>query len=68
MLRGSINGILLLNGVPRRGGGIRPPKNGTVMLEPDHRAMDDGEEFLIERGAVAKFRLPNGTVILLRAE
>jgi hypothetical protein len=68
MLKGSLHGILLLNGVPRRGGGIRPPKNGTVMLEPDYRAMDEGEEFMIERGAAAMIRLPNGTVILLRAE
>jgi hypothetical protein len=68
MLKGSLHGILLLNGVPRRGGGIRPPKNGTVMLEPDYRAMEEGEEFMIARGEAAKIRLPNGTVILLRAE
>jgi hypothetical protein len=68
MLKGSLHGILLLNGVPRRGGGIRPPLNGTVMLEPDYRSMKQGEEYMIERGAAAKIRLPNGTVILLRAE
>lgn len=68
MLKGSLRGILLLNGVPRRGGGIRPPLNGTVMLEPDYRSMDEGEEYMIWRGATAKIRLPNGTVILLRAE
>jgi hypothetical protein len=68
MLKGYLHVILLLNGVPRRGGGIRPPLNGTVMLEPLHRSMDEGEEHRIERGASAKIRLPNGTVILLCAE
>ena len=68
MLKGSLHGILLLNGVPRRGGGIRPPRNWTMMLEPDQRSMKQGEEYMIERGAAAKIRLPNGTVILLRAE
>jgi hypothetical protein len=66
-LKGALHGVLLVNGVPRRGGGIRPPRNGTVMLEPDHRSMEEGEEFMIEREAAAKIRLPNGTVILLRA-
>jgi hypothetical protein len=68
MLKGSLLGILLVNGVPRRGGGIRPPKNGTVMLEPSHRSMDQGEEYLIERGRVTRIRLPNGTVILIAAD
>lgn len=68
MLKGSIHGILLLNGVPRRGGGIRPPMNGTAMLEPNYRTMDEGEEYLIARGAATTIGLPNGTVILLRAE
>ena len=68
MLKDSLHGILLLNGVPRRGGGIRPPLNGTVMLEPDYRQLKQAEEYLIEREAAAKSRLPNGTVILLRAE
>jgi hypothetical protein len=68
MLKSSIHGIMLLNGVPRRGGGIRPPLNGTVMLEPVYHSMGEGEEYLIENGSAAKIRLPNGTVILLRAE
>ena len=68
MLKGSLHGILLLNGVPRRGGGIRPPRNWTMMLEPDHRMMKQGEEYMIERGAATKIRLPNDTVILFRAE
>jgi hypothetical protein len=68
MLKGCVHGILLVNGVPRRGGGIRPPRNGTVMLEPARRSMGDGEEYMIERGAAAKIRLPNRTVILMCAE
>jgi hypothetical protein len=68
MLKGSLHGILLVNGVPQRGSGIRPPMNGTVMLEPVCRSLDKGEEYMIERGASAKIRLPNETVILLRAE
>ena len=68
MLRGSVCGILFVNGVPRRGGGIRPPMNGTVMLAPGHRSMDHGEEYMIERGTTIKIMLPNGTVILLGAE
>ena len=68
MLKNAVDGIVLLNGVPRPGGGVRPPMNGTLMLEPVYRSMGDGEEYIIERGATATIRLPNGTVILLRAE
>ena len=67
MLKGRLHGILLVNGVPRQGGGIRPPKNGTKMLEPTHRQMVQGEEYMIEMQATVKICLPNGTVILLRA-
>jgi hypothetical protein len=67
MLRGTSAGILLVNGVPRRGGGIRPPLNGTVMVEPAHRQMADGEEHLIEHGNSAMIRLPNLTVVLICA-
>lgn len=52
--------MVLVNGVPRRGGGIRPPLNGTVMLSPDYRWMRAGEEFVIEPGTLARIRLPNG--------
>jgi hypothetical protein len=68
MLRHSPFGIVLTNGVPRRGGGIRPPMNGTYLLAPVERWMDEGEELLIERGESAKIRLPNGTVILIVAD
>jgi hypothetical protein len=68
MLRGSAAGILLINGVPRRGGGIRPPLNGTRLITPIRRHLEPAEEFLIERGSSATFQLPNGTEIFLHAE
>jgi hypothetical protein len=67
MLRARREGIVLVNGVPRRGGGFRPPVNGTVMLAPDYRCMGPGEEFLIARGTMARIQLPNGTVISIQA-
>jgi hypothetical protein len=39
-----------------------------LMLEPDYRSMKQGEEYMIERGATAKIRLPNRTVISLGTE
>jgi hypothetical protein len=66
-LRGSAAGILFVNGVPRPGGGFRPPLNGTQLLEPVRRPMGQGEEYLIEKGSAIKIRLPNGTSIVLRA-
>jgi hypothetical protein len=68
MLRGSVAGILFVNGVPRQGGGIRPPLNGTRMLEPDSRPMGQGEEYLIGKGTAIKICLPNDTIIVLGAE
>ena len=68
MLRGNTQGILLVNGVPRRGGGIRPPLNGTRLLEPAYRPLQGGEELLIEKGSSVKIHLPNDTVILINAE
>jgi hypothetical protein len=67
LLRGSPDGIVLLNGVPRRGGGIRPPLNGTWLLQPEYRRMKDGEEYLIQRGTSASIHLPNGTRVLINA-
>ena len=68
LLRGAVTGILFVNGVPRLSGGIRPPLNGTQLLEPDCRSMGAGEEYLIEKGSAIKIRLPNGTTAVLRAE
>ena len=67
MLKGSAAGIVLRNGVPRRGGGVRPPLNGTFLIEPQARWLINGEEYLIERGAAARIGLPNGTILLLQA-
>ena len=68
MLRAWHVGLVLVNGVPRPGGFIRPPLNGTLMLRPDYRAMHPREEFLIEPRALARIRLPNGTVISIQAD
>jgi hypothetical protein len=66
-LRGSTQGILLVNGVPGVDGGIRPPTNWTFLLEPVRRLLKNGEEYLVERGASVRIGLPNETRILLRA-
>jgi hypothetical protein len=68
MLRGVSRGILFVNGVPRPGGGIRPPLNGTRLLAPQGRGLSPGEEYLIESGTAMVFRLPNGTEIRIDAE
>lgn len=67
MLRGARGGILFVNGVPRRGGGIRPPKNGTWLIHPVARQMTPEEEYLIESGAAIVVSLPNGTVLQIDA-
>lgn len=67
-LRGAACGIILINGVPRRGGGIRPPLNGTVMLSPAHRWLAPGEELHIDPGCVVRIQLPNRTVVAIGAE
>jgi hypothetical protein len=66
-LRAIRHGILFVNGVPRRGGGIRPPKNGTRMVAPAGRALYPGEEYLIEAGMALVVRLPNGTELRIDA-
>jgi hypothetical protein len=68
MLRYHQRGIELVNGVPHREGGIRPPLNGTWLLEPVRRFMEKGESYLIEKGTSAKICLPNGNEILIRAD
>jgi hypothetical protein len=68
MLRGVPGGILFVNGVPRRGGGIRPPRNGTRLVAPAGRGLSAGEEYLIGSGTAMVVRLPNGTEIRIDAE
>ena len=67
-LKGSFRGLLLINGVPRKGGGIRPPTNWTCLYDRnDWRVMDPGEEFLIEHQQSAVLYLPNGTTVRISA-
>lgn len=67
-LRATAQGIVLTNGVPRLGGGIRAPRNPTKMLYPGSpRYMEDGEDYIIENGAIAKIRLANGSVLVISA-
>lgn len=67
MLRSSPHGVLFVNGVPKRGGGIRPPVNGTQLVAPAARWFAQGEEFVVERGQSIKIRLPNGTEVNIAA-
>lgn len=68
MLRGVPGGILFVNGVPRLGGGIRPPRNGTRLVVPEGRGLNPGEEYLIASGTAMIVRLPNGTEIRIDAQ
>ena len=68
MLRSIARGILLVNGVPRRGGGIRPPRNGTRLLKPAHRELAPKEELMVESGEAIVLMLPNSTTIRIVAE
>jgi hypothetical protein len=67
MLRGHPDGVMLVNGVPRRGGGIRPPLNGTWLILPERRQLQAGEERVIGHGESVRISLPNGTVVSIRA-
>lgn len=67
MLRAAAGGITLVNGVPRRGGGIRPPMNWTRLIAPVSRALAPGEEYLIEQGATIVLLLPNGSHVQIDA-
>jgi hypothetical protein len=67
MLRAHPGGVVFVNGVPHRAGGIRPPLNGTWLLAPARRQLDPEEAYLIEHGHTAVFYLPNGTEIRIDA-
>jgi hypothetical protein len=67
LLQADPAGVLLLNGVPQRGGGVRPPGNGTRLLDPESRPLGKGEEYLIPSGGSVRIELPNGTRVLIRA-
>jgi hypothetical protein len=66
-LRAVAAGVVLVNGVPRRGGGVRPPVNGTWLVAPAARPLDPGEELLVERGTAVVIRLPNNCLIEIAA-
>jgi hypothetical protein len=68
MLLGASRGILFVNGVPGRGGGIRPPLNGTRLVAPEGRVLSPGEEYLIESGTAMVVRLPNWTELRIDAK
>jgi len=68
MLMAAARGILLVNGVPRAGGGIRAPRNGTRLISPQQRPMNPAEEYLIESGATVAILLPNGSEVRIGAE
>jgi len=68
MLCGARGGIVLTNGVPRRGGGIRPPRNWTKLLYPEQRLLTPAEELWIGPGDMARISLPNDTVISIQAQ
>jgi hypothetical protein len=68
MLLAVSHGILFVNGVPRRGGGIRPPRNGTRLVAPEGRVLSPGDEYLIESGTAMVVRLPNGTELRIGAD
>jgi hypothetical protein len=67
-LRASAGGIIFTNGVPRNGGGIRPPTNWTDLLAPIYRRLAPCEEVPIECGNAILIRLPNRCVIRLGAQ
>jgi hypothetical protein len=66
-LRGIPGGLLFLNGVPRRGGGVRPPYNWTLLLAPQRRLMAPAEEYRIDRDSSILIELPNGSQVRIGA-
>jgi hypothetical protein len=67
MLRAFAGGILFVNGVPSREGGIRPPKNGTMLVDPARRDFAPGEQYMIEKGGAIVIGLPNHSEIRIQA-
>ncbi len=68
MVRSWPGGVVLVNGVPKRGGGIRPPLNGTWLIAPECRKLQPGEELPISRGTAVEIQLPNRTRIEIAAD
>ncbi len=67
-LRGALGGaVVFTNGVPKFGGGVRPPTNDTWMVAPTVRVLGPGEEVRIDCGEAVSIRLPNRCVLQLKA-
>lgn len=66
-LIGSPFGIIFVNGVPRRGGGIRPPMNWTQLIQPERRLMLPGERLVVVPGIAIKIGLPNLMEVVIAA-
>jgi hypothetical protein len=67
-LRGAAGGgVVFTNGVPKLGGGLRPPLNGTRLVAPLKRWLEPGEEVFIGLGEAVAVRLPNRCVLQLKA-
>jgi hypothetical protein len=64
---GATGGVVLTNGVPQVGGGVRSPLNGTWLVAPAERVLEPGEEILIACGESVVIRLPNRCVLQLKA-
>lgn len=68
MLRAISRGIIVVNGVPKPGGGIRSPLNGTRMISPGMRQLEPAEELVVESGEAVVLMLPNNTTLRIAAE
>jgi hypothetical protein len=66
-LIGSPFGIIFVNGVPRIGGGSRPPMNGTQLIEPVRRTLGQGEKIVVSAGMAIRIRLPNQVEVEIAA-
>ena len=66
-LIGSPFGIIFVNGVPRRGGGIRPPMNWTQLIQPERRLMLPGERLVVVPGVAIRISLPNMMEVVIAA-
>lgn len=62
-LRSHSSGVLFVNGVPGKDGGIRPPTNWTDLELPFRRRLQPGEEYVIAFGDRMRIRLPNNTLL-----
>lgn len=65
-LKGGEGGLRFTNGVPRRGGGIRPPLNGTWLLKPHRRQLNPCEEVHIAPGEAITLALPNRVKVTIK--